>query len=146
MKLWSPDAALLEENNLTRYMNWLRATRGLEFADYAALWRWSSTEIADFWESVWDYFQVRAHTPYNKVLTGNQMPEYQWFNGTILNKQLSVKSSRLRSKIHLVVVLNCLIKSDIVAEVYKAKIPTVVLSNYLNIFNDKFSYKILGNF
>ena len=74
------------------------------------------------------------------------MPEYQWFNGTILNKQLSVKSSRLRSKIHLVVVLNCLIKSDIVAEVYKAKIPTVVLSNYLNIFNDKFSYKILGNF
>ncbi|MBN8684238.1 MAG: acetoacetate--CoA ligase [Chitinophagales bacterium] len=85
MKLWSPDAALLEENNLTRYMNWLRATRGLEFADYAALWRWSSTEIADFWESVWDYFQVRSHSPYNKVLTGNQMPEYQWFEGATLN-------------------------------------------------------------
>ena len=27
--------------HITRYLDWLQATRGLAFSDYDALWRWS---------------------------------------------------------------------------------------------------------
>ena len=37
------------------YQNWLREQRGLEFSDYDALWRWSTTDLDAFWQSIWDY-------------------------------------------------------------------------------------------
>ncbi len=39
--IWEPDASFKESANLTRYMGWLAASRGLKFEDYDALWRWS---------------------------------------------------------------------------------------------------------
>ena len=47
--LWAPAAAMVERSTLTRYMRWLAAERGLDFADYEALWRWSVDELEDFW-------------------------------------------------------------------------------------------------
>ena len=88
----------MAENNLTQYRNWLRETRGLEFADYAALWHWSSTEISDFWESVWQYFRIIAHTPYEQVLSGTQMPEFRWFEGATLNYAEHI--FRMRNEAH----------------------------------------------
>src|SRR5690606_35839321 len=41
---------------IRRYQNWLRDQRGLQFDSYDALWRWSTTELDAFWQSVWDYF------------------------------------------------------------------------------------------
>ena len=38
------------------YQNWLRDKRGLSFATYNDLWRWSVTELDAFWQSIWDYF------------------------------------------------------------------------------------------
>ena len=35
------------------YQNWLRDQRGLQFDSYDALWRWSTTELDAFWQSVW---------------------------------------------------------------------------------------------
>ena len=49
-------------------MRWLQAERGLDLADYDALWRWSVTDLEGFWSSLWDFFEVRAHTPYERVL------------------------------------------------------------------------------
>ena len=37
-------------------MAWLRDTRGLHFASYEDLWRWSVEDLEAFWGSVWDYF------------------------------------------------------------------------------------------
>ncbi|MBN4688386.1 hypothetical protein H4F37_23215, partial [Escherichia coli] len=37
------------------YREWLREHRGLEFADYEALWRWSVTDLEGFWSSIWEY-------------------------------------------------------------------------------------------
>ena len=39
--LWSPSPERVKRAWLTRYANWLKETRGLEFEDYQALWRWS---------------------------------------------------------------------------------------------------------
>ena len=45
------------------YQNWLRDTRGLQFDSYDALWRWSTTELDAFWQSVWDYFKLESPPP-----------------------------------------------------------------------------------
>jgi acetoacetyl-CoA synthetase len=46
------------------YQNWLREQRGLHFDDYDALWRWSTTDLDAFWQSVWDYFDIQSPTPH----------------------------------------------------------------------------------
>ena len=67
------------------YMQWLKRNKGLEFKDYPSLWKWSAEQIEDFWESIWEYFQVISHTPYQSVLEGEEMPGFQWFIGSKLN-------------------------------------------------------------
>jgi acetoacetyl-CoA synthetase len=66
-------------------MTWLRESRGLEFTDYAALREWSVTDLAAFWRSIWDYFQIEAYTPPAAVLPDATMPGATWFPGATLN-------------------------------------------------------------
>lgn len=70
---------------IRRYQNWLRETRGFDFADYRALWTWSTTELDAFWQSIWDYFDIQSPTPHSAVLARNVMPGAQWFPGAQLN-------------------------------------------------------------
>ncbi|MCD0451647.1 acetoacetate--CoA ligase [Actinocorallia sp. API 0066] len=74
-----------ENSGIGRYLRWLEDTRGLAFADYPALHRWSVTDLDGFWSSVWEYFDVRAHTPPSAVLGRRAMPGAQWFPGATLN-------------------------------------------------------------
>ncbi|ART50417.1 acetoacetate--CoA ligase [Acidovorax carolinensis] len=67
------------------YQNWLREQRGLQFADYDALWRWSVTDLDAFWQSIWDYFDLQSPTPHSAVLAKNTMPDAQWFPGAQVN-------------------------------------------------------------
>jgi acetoacetyl-CoA synthetase len=83
--LWTPNALFKENTNLHHYLQWLRTNRQLDFADYEELWFWSTTDIADFWESLWDYFSIISHSPYEKVLEYKQMPQMSWFRGSTLN-------------------------------------------------------------
>jgi acetoacetyl-CoA synthetase len=70
---------------ITRYEDWLRARRGLSFDSYHALWRWSTTELDAFWQSIWDYFDLRSPTSHSAVLGSNVMPGAQWFPGAQVN-------------------------------------------------------------
>ena len=67
------------------YQHWLREQRGLEFDSYDALWRWSTTELDAFWQSVWDYFDLQSPTPHTAALACNTMPGAQWFPGAQVN-------------------------------------------------------------
>ena len=67
------------------YQNWLHETRGLSFADYDALWRWSTSDLDTFWQSIWDYFDLQSPTPHSAVLARNTMPGAQWFPGAQVN-------------------------------------------------------------
>ncbi len=67
------------------YQDWLRAERGLHFDDYEALWRWSTTELDVFWQSIWEFFDIQSPTPHLGVLTKNAMPGAVWFPGAQLN-------------------------------------------------------------
>jgi acetoacetyl-CoA synthetase len=84
-KLWEPSAERIERATMTRYMRWLERERGLSFATYHELWEWSVTELEDFWASIWDFFEVRAGAPYERVLADRSMPGTRWFEGAELN-------------------------------------------------------------
>jgi acetoacetyl-CoA synthetase len=85
--LWEPGEQTIHDARITRFMRWL-AGRGHQFGGYQDLWRWSVTEPGPFWSAVWDYFEVLGHrdpAPGSPVLTGEVMPDVQWFTGTTVN-------------------------------------------------------------
>lgn len=83
--LWTPSAETITNANLTHYLSWLHENKGLNFTTYQALWQWSVTDVAAFWATLWDYFELIASTPYHQVLVNRQMPGAQWFAGARLN-------------------------------------------------------------
>lgn len=44
------------------------------FDEGAALWQWSVDHLEDFWESIWQYYDVWASAPYARVLAECKMP------------------------------------------------------------------------
>ncbi|MFF0172595.1 acetoacetate--CoA ligase [Micromonospora profundi] len=83
--LWTPPADVLDRSRIGGYLRWLREHRGLDFADYDALWQWSVTDLDGFWRSIWDHFEVVAHTPPTATLAERAMPGARWFPGATLN-------------------------------------------------------------
>ena len=67
------------------YQRWLQSQRGLQFETYDALWRWSVTDLEAFWQSIWDYFELRSPTPHTAVLSERRMPGATWFPGAQVN-------------------------------------------------------------
>jgi len=82
---WQPSAAMIRAAKITGFTDWLAAERGLTFADYDALWRWSVDDLEGFWGAVWDYFAIPAATPRIRVLADSRMPGAQWFPGVTMN-------------------------------------------------------------
>jgi acetoacetyl-CoA synthetase len=83
--LWEPSPKIVADANLTHYMGWLAAEHELTFSSYRELWQWSVTDLPGFWQSIWDYFGVRASAPASEVLADKRMPGAQWFPGARLN-------------------------------------------------------------
>jgi len=84
-KLWEPSAELVENARLTEFIRWLESERGLRFADYDALWRWSVDDLEAFWDAIWDFFGVQADGERGAVLGSREMPGARWFPGARLN-------------------------------------------------------------
>ena len=83
--LWEPSREFKESTNIARYLKWLKERRDLAFDDYHALWEWSVTDIEDFWESIWEFFELKSSQPYSEVLSQRKMPGVRWFSGSELN-------------------------------------------------------------
>jgi acetoacetyl-CoA synthetase len=83
--LWTPPADVWETTEIGRYVIWLERERGLSFASYEELQRWSVDDLAGFWESIWEFGGVKAHAPYSEVLSSAAMPGARWFPGARLN-------------------------------------------------------------
>lgn len=85
--LWKPGRNLLEQSNLKKYMDWLFVKKGLYFRSYHDLWEWSVTDLEDFWESLWNYFNIKSHDLYLEVLQrpSNGFIGTRWFTRSKLN-------------------------------------------------------------
>ncbi|GGN14476.1 acetoacetyl-CoA synthetase [Dyadobacter beijingensis] len=85
--LWKPGRTLLEQSNLKKYMDWLFVKKGLYFRSYHDLWEWSVTDLEDFWESLWNYFNIKSHDLYLEVLQRpiSGLIGTRWFTRSKLN-------------------------------------------------------------
>jgi acetoacetyl-CoA synthetase len=83
--LWTPRPDWRETTEIGRLMNWLRDERGVECSSYDELYRWSVSDLEGFWAALWDFFGIRASTPYEQVLADASMPGARWFTGARLN-------------------------------------------------------------
>ncbi len=85
--LWAPSRAFVEQSNLKKFQNWLFVKKGLYFRDYHDLWDWSVTDLEDFWESIWQFCDVKTHSIYWDVLVNSpkNVSGTQWFTGATIN-------------------------------------------------------------
>ncbi|MBP7564923.1 MAG: acetoacetate--CoA ligase [Burkholderiaceae bacterium] len=67
------------------YQDWLARERGLSFDSFDALWRWSTTDLDAFWQSIHDYLDLQSPTPHTAVLAKDVMPGAVWFPGAQSN-------------------------------------------------------------
>jgi acetoacetyl-CoA synthetase len=83
--LWTPRAGALRSSQVGRFIGWLDENRGVKLSGYDELWQWSVSELESFWGAAWEFFGIRAHSPYEQVLSGHELPGAKWFTGARLN-------------------------------------------------------------
>ncbi|HWU61734.1 MAG TPA: acetoacetate--CoA ligase [Ensifer sp.] len=83
--LWTPSEDFVANSGMTRFMAWLKNSRGLSFDSYSDLQRWSCDDIEGFWAAIWDYFEIMSDGPYQSVIDEHRMPGAKWFAGARLN-------------------------------------------------------------
>ncbi|MFK7923004.1 MAG: acetoacetate--CoA ligase [Bacteroidia bacterium] len=85
--LWKANPNFVQNSRMHAFMQWVNTHHGLSLQGYDDLWQWSVDNIEAFWESIWQFFAVKSHSPYQQVL---QRPEEgmigtKWFEGATLN-------------------------------------------------------------
>ncbi|MEU9309550.1 acetoacetate--CoA ligase [Streptomyces sp. NPDC048256] len=83
---FTPDPQAAAASRVVDFARWAARHRGVAVdSDYASLHLWSVTDLEGFWSAVWEYFDVDADTPYERVLEEERMPGAVWFPGATLN-------------------------------------------------------------
>ena len=72
-------------SEIGRYLDWLERERDIVLGDYSSLYRWSIDELEAFWQSIWDFYQIRSYSPHTAVLEQRRMPGAVWFPGATVN-------------------------------------------------------------
>lgn len=84
--IWVPSAKRIGATNMYKYLQFINDQHNKSFTTYDELYEWSITNIADFWESMWQFLDIKASADYNQVIDDpNKMPGAKWFAGTELN-------------------------------------------------------------
>ncbi len=84
--LWKPSEKVLEEANMTEFIDFVNNNHSLDIDDYFDLYNWSIENIPDFWESMWEYGDVITSQDYDEIVDDlNNFTGARWFNGAKLN-------------------------------------------------------------
>jgi len=91
--LWQPSQERIKATNMYRFMTTVNEKYGKDFQEYAPLWEWSVQNLEDFWETAWDFIDIKASTPYDKVIDDPaKMPGAKFF----VNCKLNFAENQLR--------------------------------------------------
>jgi acetoacetyl-CoA synthetase len=85
-RLWEPSEKQVNESNTTRIINFVNNKYNFKFDSYQQLYNWSIENIADFWETMWEFGEIIASQNYDKVVKDlSKFPGTTWFPGARLN-------------------------------------------------------------
>ncbi|WP_100402615.1 acetoacetate--CoA ligase [Bacillus sp. FJAT-42315] len=96
--IWEPSMQRKESTVLSQYVKWLNETKGLNFSEYTELWRWSVDELENFWQSIWEFCEVKGGQTAHQVLNTRRMPGNKWFEGANLSYTENVFSNDQEDK------------------------------------------------
>ena len=84
--LWRPNPESIEDANITRFSKRIATDYRIELNDYNQLHQWSVDHSEEFWQTLWQYCNVRSSRNGDKVVTDpEQMPGARWFPDAQLN-------------------------------------------------------------
>ena len=85
--MWSPSNERINNARITHYRTWLETEKGYSIPEgYEGLHQWSVENPEAFWESIWQFFDVRGQYQPSRILEdGSRMPGAKWFGGAKLN-------------------------------------------------------------
>ena len=95
--LWQPSPQRIANANLTAFTRQACERWGIAVEDFAGLHRWSVTEPAQFWQSVWSFCDVIGDQRGPALTDGNRMPGAHWFPDARLNFAENLLRRRDRS-------------------------------------------------
>lgn len=84
--LWKPSEKRISNANMTKYIEFVNKRYDTNFTNYFDLHAWSVDNIPEFWETVWDFLEIRASKKFDKVVDDlKKFPGAQWFVGAEMN-------------------------------------------------------------
>ncbi|WP_295717203.1 acetoacetate--CoA ligase [uncultured Halovibrio sp.] len=84
--IWQPSQERIQNARITHYHNWLQTQGHQPGNTWQSLHQWSIDNPAAFWETIWQYFDVRGQYQARRIFeNGDQMPGATWFGGARLN-------------------------------------------------------------
>ena len=84
--LWQPSAQRRLDTNLTKFIKFVNGKTGRKFSDYAELYNWSVSNIAEFWQLMWEFSGIISSRPAERVVENFvDMFNSEWFPGARLN-------------------------------------------------------------
>ena len=83
--LWTPSQERYDASTMAQFERFVHQTRGLEFDDYNAMWRWSIDDLEGFWHAIWDFFEIPSEVAPEQMIVKRQMPDMEWGKGARLN-------------------------------------------------------------
>ena len=84
--LWKPTEEQIKNSNMYRFMNVINEKYHQNFSEFEPLYEWSIKNIADFWETFWEFADIIASKPYDQAIDDvTKMPGARWFSGARLN-------------------------------------------------------------
>lgn len=85
LPIWFPSEERIRNSNFQHYFEFLKNHFNKDFNNYQQLYDWSTSEIEEFWKSIWDYSSIIHSKSYTSILDSSNMPDSVWFRGAKIN-------------------------------------------------------------
>ena len=84
--LWTPAKDQIDQAQITHFRELINRKYGLQLDGYEALYQWSLSNGADFWDEMWRFGKIISHQNFSSVVDDlTKMPGAKWFDGSLLN-------------------------------------------------------------
>ncbi len=84
--LWQPNKEVAENSRMFGFIKQMASKYDLPDSNYQTVHQWSVERPDLFWAEIWDYCQIIASRPFDRVVDDfHKMPGAQWFRGARLN-------------------------------------------------------------
>ncbi len=84
--LWQPSEDRIKSTNMYKFMTTVNEKFNKDFTEYSHLWDWSVNNLEDFWDTTWNFIDIKASQNYEKAIDNpTMMPGAKFFVNSKLN-------------------------------------------------------------